>query len=127
MAVSARRMEERAVREGSATSCASAAAAWALAAARQRGSTTRWLYDQQQRSCADKAVALWNQHHPEGTEVSYWTGVREGAGRRGKTRSGAWLLSNTTPVVQVTGLAGCVALTHVELVPSAASADAEAA
>lgn len=124
----ARRLEQRASIEGCATTWASAGAAWALAAEEHRkkpNSTARWLrfYEQQHKRCSEKAVEYWNMLHPEGTAVTYWTGLREGRGRTGQTRSKAWLVSNT-PVVLITGTAGGVALTHVEL---ATSASAEAA
>lgn len=62
----------------------------------------------------DEAVATFNERCPIGTPVRYWPGIREGDGREGQTRSAAQLLSGHTPVVWVTGHAGCIALTHVE-------------
>ena len=56
----------------------------------------------------------FNAKHPVGTPVRYWTGLREGEGRVGKTRSSAEVLSGHTAVVWVEGCRGCVALTHVE-------------
>lgn len=63
-----------------------------------------------------RTVDAWNAAHPIGTLVRYWTGVREGEGRTGRTRSAAELLGGHTPVVWVTGPVGCVALGHVEVV-----------
>lgn len=59
------------------------------------------------------AVSQFNEHVPIGSPVFYWPGVREGEGQVGQTRSPAWLLGGHTPVVQVTGYAGGIALTHV--------------
>ncbi|MCC5574522.1 hypothetical protein IMZ11_02565 [Microtetraspora sp. AC03309] len=66
------------------------------------------------------AVDAWNAHVPVGTPVRYWTGVREGEGKTGVTRSEAYLLGASsgqpghTPVVFVTGAGSCIALTHVQ-------------
>lgn len=125
-AKAARRLERRAARKGSATAWAHAAGVWALLAKAHRElptSTARWLnyYEAEQRRCASGAVQLWNEKHPKGTEVSYWTFEKVGPGRRGQTRSEAWLVGGHTAVVQVSGASGCVALTHVELVPSASA------
>lgn len=62
-----------------------------------------------------QAVERFNQYHPVGTPVVYWTGVREGDGRRSRTRSVAQLLSGHTAVVWVEGEASCISLTHVEV------------
>lgn len=130
-AQTARRLECRAARKESATAWAQAAAIWALLAKAHLelpNSSARWLkyYRREQQRCAFSAVQLWNEKHPQGTEVSYWTLEKVGPGLRGQTRSAAWLVSGPTPVVLVTGASGGVALTHVELVPSA-SASKEAA
>ena len=125
-AQTARRLECRAARKQSATAWAQAAAIWALLWKAHRelpNSTARWLnyYRREQQRCAFSAVKLWNEKHPQGTEVSYWTLEKVGPGRRGRTRSAAWLVSGPTPVVLVTGASGGVALTHVELAPSASA------
>ena len=56
----------------------------------------------------------FNERIPVGTEVEYWRGIREGEGRRGKTRSEAQVLSGHTAVVWIEGCSGCVALSHVK-------------
>jgi hypothetical protein len=50
---------------------------------------------------------------PFGTPVTYWPGVREGAGIESVTRSGVWFVCGQ-PVVLVEGYSGGVALTHIE-------------
>lgn len=57
----------------------------------------------------------WNQAHPIGTPVTYWTGLREGNGKYAITRSEAQILGGR-PVVWVTGESSCIALTHVDAV-----------
>lgn len=50
-----------------------------------------------------------------GDEIRVWSGLREGEGRLVQVREpGAYVLSGHTPVVQVAGGGGCIALTHVE-------------
>ena len=54
---------------------------------------------------------------PPGTLVRYWKGVREGEPTGyGKLRL-ADILSGHTAVAWIEGCSGCVALTHVEVVP----------
>lgn len=65
-----------------------------------------------------RLVDDWNEHHPVGTQVRYWKGVREGDGRISRTRSRAQVLSGHTAVVWVEAEAGCIALSHVEETPS---------
>lgn len=55
-----------------------------------------------------------NRLYPEGRAVRYWTGVREGSGLTGHTRSRAEVLGGHTAVVWVTGHGACIALTHVQ-------------
>lgn len=62
---------------------------------------------------AEEIAAVWNRHHPVGTPVTYWPGVREGAGRTSKTRSPAWVVCGNA-VVSVDGYAGGIALTHMQ-------------
>ncbi len=62
-------------------------------------------------------VETWNRVYPEGKAVRYWTGAREGAGQKGRTRSAAQVLGNHTAVVWVTGHGACIALTHVKPIP----------
>jgi hypothetical protein len=61
-------------------------------------------------------VEAWNAAHPVGTPVTYWPGFREGEGRRGRTRTEAFTTAgkDAEPVVFIEGMAGWVALTHVE-------------
>lgn len=66
-----------------------------------------------------RAVERFNRLYPVGTPVRFWPGVREGEGQIGLTRSAAEILSGHTPVVWVTGHAGCIALTHVETLDAA--------
>lgn len=65
---------------------------------------------------ADDAAA-WNLAHPVGTPVTYWPGFRDGEGRTGRTRTEAFLMGgkDAKPVVFIEGMAGWVALTHVEV------------
>ncbi|MER7166991.1 hypothetical protein ABT336_13115 [Micromonospora sp. NPDC000207] len=58
----------------------------------------------------------FNSIHPVETPVRYWTGVREGAGRTGRTRTPAQVLSGHTAVVWLHGVSGCINLTHVEVI-----------
>lgn len=64
---------------------------------------------------AQAKADAWNARYPVGTPVRYWTGLREGPGKTGETRAAAEVLKGHTAVVWVTGLAGCVALSHVEV------------
>ena len=54
--------------------------------------------------------------HPVGSTVRCWKGERgDGPGYVGQVREpGAYVLSGHTAVVFVTGVSGCIALTHVE-------------
>jgi len=62
---------------------------------------------------AEREARAWNAAHPVGTPVRYWTGAREGEGKRGETRGPAVVMSDHASV-WVTGLVGSVALSHVE-------------
>ncbi len=73
-----------------------------------------------------EAVATWNANHPVGTPVRYWPGVRKGDGRVGVTRTPAWLMGGKWPAVSVSGYAGGIHLTHVEVVDPAPDAPAPA-
>lgn len=56
----------------------------------------------------------FNDRHPPGAKVEYWTGPREGVGKSGVVASGgACILGGHTAVVYIVG-AGCVALSHVQ-------------
>ena len=58
----------------------------------------------------------FNRLHPAGTEVRVWTGLmHDGPGTVGRVAEpGAYVMSGHTPVVHVSGVRGCIALTHVE-------------
>ena len=62
----------------------------------------------------ERVANKFNAHYPIGTWVTFWTGVREGPGRRGQTRCEAYVLGGHTAVVQITGMRGAIALTHVQ-------------
>ncbi|UJR81440.1 hypothetical protein [Sandaracinus amylolyticus] len=53
--------------------------------------------------------------HPVGTRVRFWTGLREGPGRVSTTRAPAACMSDHASV-WITGVAGSVALSHVEVI-----------
>lgn len=61
-----------------------------------------------------KAVVAWNRQYPVGTSVLYWTGLREGPGKKSKTRTEATVLSGHTAVLWVEDHSACIALTHVQ-------------
>ena len=67
------------------------------------------------RDRLDREIAAWNERHPIGTLVRFWTGAREGEGRTGNTRSEAEAPSGYG-VVWVTGEPSCIALSHVEVI-----------
>ena len=58
----------------------------------------------------------FNAAYPVGTSVRYWPMVREGEGRLGETRSVAWTLGSGDVIVKVSGYAGGIILTHVEVI-----------
>lgn len=68
------------------------------------------------RKNAAERVAEFNAKAPVGTRVRYWPGIREGEGRLGKVRHEAYVFGEVEAVCMVTGQAGCVALSHVEVV-----------
>jgi hypothetical protein len=64
-------------------------------------------------------VDRFNETFPIGTEVRFWTGLREGDGRIGWVKYEACVLGDHTPGVYIRGEAGkgavgFVALTHIE-------------
>jgi len=63
---------------------------------------------------AQRKCDAFNKAHPVGSTVRYWKGAREGEGNLGETRSEAHVLGEHTAVVWISGVAGCIALTHVE-------------
>ena len=68
----------------------------------------------QQRRIAAKAVVEFNRVHGIGTDVTYWPGVREGAGEKSTTRTAAQVLGGHTAVVWIEARPDCIALSHVE-------------
>lgn len=73
------------------------------------------------RSRAQAQVEQFNAHVPVGSLIRYWKGARSGAGHLGRTRTPAQLL-NTEPAVWIESVVGCIALSHVEVVPEEAEA-----
>jgi hypothetical protein len=65
------------------------------------------------KGAAEREAREWNEKHPIGTPVRFWSGTREGAGSTGETRSGAFVQCDHASVL-VTGSAGSIALSHVE-------------
>lgn len=64
----------------------------------------------------DLTIKQWNDLYPPGTPVRFWSGARTGDGYLSNTKSIALALPSGDSVVQVKGFAGCIALTHVEVV-----------
>lgn len=69
---------------------------------------------EQKTAKVQKEVDAFNAAHPVGTRVRFWTGLREGEGKVSTTRSDAQALSGHTAVVWLTGVSGCVSLSHVQ-------------
>lgn len=61
-------------------------------------------------------VNEWNRLHSVGTPVIYYKDNRAEPGNESKTRTPATLLGGHTAVVFVEGVAGCIALIHVEAI-----------
>ena len=57
------------------------------------------------------------EHFPVGTPVLAWTGTRDDAPRWTKTRSEPWQLGHGAWVVAVEGVAGGIAMSHIERIP----------
>ena len=76
---------------------------------------------EKRRREAQVAAERFNAQHPAGTAVRYWTGVVEGEGRLGKTRSEAYVMGGHTAVVALEGLAGVISLSHVQPVEPVAA------
>lgn len=64
----------------------------------------------------EKQAASWNHVFPVGQRVLYWTGIIDGPGIEGVTRTPAEVLGGTA-VIWIEGVRGCVALSHVEVPP----------
>ncbi len=60
----------------------------------------------------ESEVAKWNRLFAVGTPVEYWTGIREGRGKRSRTRTEARVVG-LLAVVWLEDEAACVALSHV--------------
>lgn len=67
-----------------------------------------------QEKVALATARKWNNEHPVGQPVFYWTGLKKGPGRRSRTRSKADVRGGTA-VVWVEFHAACIALTHIEV------------
>jgi hypothetical protein len=61
----------------------------------------------------------FNSKHPEGTQVRFWSGVREGDGQIGTVSYGAHPIGNI-PGVYVEDR-GFIAMTHIEVLPQEAA------
>lgn len=57
------------------------------------------------------------EHFPVGTPVLAWTGTRDDAPQWTKTRSEPWQLGHGDWVVAVEGVAGGIAMSHIERIP----------
>jgi hypothetical protein len=60
----------------------------------------------------------WNLHHPTGTPVLAWPGVRDAEPLRTRTRTSAWVLPSGQAVISVRGYAGGIHLDHIEHDPT---------
>jgi hypothetical protein len=67
-----------------------------------------------QRRVHTEWVARFNDAYPPGSPVRYWTGHRDGDGRRAATSGPAWLFAEHTAAVRVEGSSDPIALSHVE-------------
>lgn len=66
-----------------------------------------------------KEVDAFNAKVPVGTLVRYWRGAKQGEpSGQGKTHHPATILGGHTAVGWIEGCSGCVALTHIEVVPN---------
>lgn len=64
-----------------------------------------------------RAVAAWNKKHAVGTNVAYWSMLKRGEPTGiARTRSEASLVGGAACVF-LEGVAGCIALSHVEAQP----------
>ena len=66
----------------------------------------------------EKLAAKWNHSFPIGTKVRYWPGAREGRGVESATKTQAEVLGGHTAVVWIEGRGDCIALSHVEPLPT---------
>jgi hypothetical protein len=67
------------------------------------------------------AVRDFNKQHPVGTPVRYTSDFTQAnQPLTTRTRSSAQILASGKPVIWIEGVAGCVALSHIEAVPASA-------
>ena len=81
------------------------------------GANLRGRLVQESAKAHEHAAAQWNERYAAGHAVLFWTGARDGEGRRGRTVGAAYLLG-TTAMIRIEGCPGGVALTHVDPLPS---------
>lgn len=72
--------------------------------------------DRRNATSLKRQCEAFNSSHPIGSTVRCWKGLRgDGPGYIGQVREpGAYVLSGHTAVVHLTGVSGCIAVTHVE-------------
>lgn len=70
------------------------------------------------QSQAEAVARGFNESHPVGVKVRYWTMLREGEGKESKTRSEAFVTNSGEPAVFIAGQSGYVTLSHVEPIAS---------
>ena len=64
---------------------------------------------------AEQTVTRFNQRHPIGQAVRYWTGRRgDESGGLSQTRTKAQVMAGGDAVVWVEDHVSCIALTHIE-------------
>lgn len=78
----------------------------------------------QRKKTAEQQAAAFNAAHHVGTPVRYWKGVREGDGVISRTKTPAEVLGGHTAVVWIEDCSGCVALSHVAVVFSPVTVNA---
>ncbi len=65
----------------------------------------------------------FNQSFPIGTTVRYWTGTRDGIGKVSRTKTDAQVIGGHTAVIWLDDESGCIALSHVEPLPTDSKPD----
>jgi hypothetical protein len=73
------------------------------------------LRERRRLAQGEKAAQAFNSKVPIGSAVTFWPGVREGAGRLSVTRTEAWSTLSGHAIVCVEGYSGGIALTHIEI------------
>ncbi|MEV3938689.1 hypothetical protein AB0K52_22290 [Glycomyces sp. NPDC049804] len=66
-------------------------------------------------------VAAWNALHPVGTPIAYWPGFKTGDPCQGITIARASVLGGHTAVVWIDNASSCIALSHIEPLPTTRS------